>query len=224
VNAPSLLIVASLLACLAACGGASGTAGSPAKGNRVARSAEPIELYVESVAPDDALSELRPVGMDDGPVPGFRVQAVDGQTLDSEQLVGNRPFVVMFYATWCQMCDLKMPHVRRALDALGPVTVIGVSLDDPDSWPKARVYLNEFGLRVPVVRASRYPRFAISYNPFEMVPLVVVVGRNGGLVDYQMGYAPNDRDRLIDAVKLARRIGPLADPHAQPQPEPPSGL
>ena len=46
----------------------------------------------------------------------------------------------------------------------------------------------------------------------DAVPLVVVVGKNGGLVDYQMGFAPDDRERLIAAVQLARRIGPLADP------------
>jgi hypothetical protein len=39
--------------------------------------------------------------------------------------------------------------------------------------------------------------------------LVVVVGKNGGLVDYQMGYESDAESRLISAVKLARRIGPL---------------
>jgi peroxiredoxin len=134
--------------------------------------------------------------------------------------------VIVFFATWCQMCEQKMPELRGALDALGPVTVIGVSVDDPDTWSRVPAFMQTHGLRFPLVRASQYPRFALSYNPFSMVPLVVVVGRNGGLVDFQMGYAPNDRERLIAAVQLARNIGPLADPHGHPEREahPPSGF
>jgi hypothetical protein len=41
------------------------------------------------------------------------------------------------------------------------------------------------------------------------VPLVVVVGQNGGLVDYQMGFADTHQKRLSDAIRTARSIGPL---------------
>jgi peroxiredoxin len=181
-----------------------------------AASKQAVELYLDdpNAQPTDD-SELRPVGMDDGPVPKFRVKTTDGRLLDSTALVGNEPFIVFFFATWCSMCEQKMPHVRRALEATGPVKVIGVSLDETTTWQHAASYLREHGINVPLVRATDYPRFALSYNPFSMIPLVVVVGRNGGLVDFQMGYAQNDRERLIAAVQLARTIGPLAQPREQ---------
>jgi hypothetical protein len=110
------------------------------------------------------------------------------------------------------MCDLKMPLLRAALDAVGPLTVIGITVDDQETLPKVPAYMKRHGLDFPVVHGLRHPIFNIEYNPFSTVPLVVVVGQNGGLVDYQMGYAPNDRERFIAAVRLARRIGPLAHP------------
>jgi hypothetical protein len=200
-----------------ACGGSRESVRTPeAKPAQAAN--QPASLYLDDPdAQDD--SELRPVGMDDGPVPGFKVKTIDGRLLDSTALVGNEPFIVFFFATWCSMCDQKMPHVRRALEATGPVKVIGVSLDESSTWPHAPGYLKEHGINVPLVRGSDYPRFALSYNPFSMIPLVVIVGRNGGLVDFQMGYANNDRERLIAAVQLARTIGPLAQPR-RPAPEP----
>jgi thiol-disulfide isomerase/thioredoxin len=160
------------------------------------------------------LNELRFVGMDDGPVPDFRLRAVSGQWIDSQNLVGAEAFIVVFFATWCAVCDLKLPLVRQALQAAGPVTLIGVSVDDRETFPRVLPYLKQRGFGdMPVVPARRYPAFAISYNPFSTVPLVVVVGQNGGLVDYQVGYAANDEERLEAAVRLAKRIGPLKESH-----------
>ena len=192
--------------------GASNASGSSAKTAKAAprSSAPPAELYLQSSEHSlDEANEFRIVGMDDGPVPKFRLRTADGRMLDSAALQG-KPFVVVFFATWCQMCAMKLPLLRAALDSVGPVAMIGVSVDEPETWPQASGFLRENGLRFPLVRAAEFPRFSLAYNPFSLVPLVVVVGRNGGLVDYQMGYAPNDRERFIAAVKLARTIGPLA--------------
>lgn len=170
----------------------------------------PAELYpaVPAIEPID-LSDIRFVGMDDGPVPEFRITSTDGRTFDSEQLVGDRAFVFVFFATWCQVCDKKLAAVRRALYRTGSVTLIGVSADDAETWRNVKPFVKEHGLDMPIVPALRNPKFAISYNPFHTVPLVVVVGRNGGLVDYQLGYQGDDEDRFVAAVRLARRIGPL---------------
>jgi len=177
------------------------------------RALPPARLYQETLQPVQVnLDELRFVGMDDGPVPDFDLRSIDGQRFRSNDLVGEQAFVVVFFATWCHMCDLKMPLLRAALDAVGPLTVIGIAVDDAETFRAVPGYVQRHGLRFPIVRAIDHPLFNISYNPFSTVPLVVVVGRNGGLVDYQMGYAPNDRERLIAAVRLARRIGPLAHP------------
>ena len=88
--------------------------------------------------------------------------------------------------------------------------MILVSVDTVETFGQVPTYLKRHGLSaLPVVRATRYPVFALSYDPFSIVPLVVVVGRNGGLVDFQMGIKQNDSERLIKAVQLARTIGPL---------------
>ena len=171
----------------------------------------PAELYPALPAPTEPISldDIRFVGMDDGPVPEFRLKASDGRTFDSEQLVGDRAFVFVFFATWCTTCDKKLGAVRRALDRTGTVTTIGVSADDAETWRNVKPFVKEHGLDIPIVPALSNPKFAISYNPFHTVPLVVVVGRNGGLVDYQLGYQGDDEERLVAAVQLARRIGPL---------------
>jgi hypothetical protein len=176
------------------------------------RPSNPAQLYPVMRAVTETIdpSELRFVGMDDGPVPEFRLKAIDGRTFDSEELVGDRAFVFVFFATWCRVCDRKLSVVRRALDQVGDLTLIGVAADDAETWAEVGPFVQQHGLsNIPIVPALENPRFAIEYNPFHTVPLVVVVGRNGGLVDYQLGYQGDDEERFIAAVRLARRIGPL---------------
>lgn len=174
-------------------------------------SKNPAALYpLVPAAPEPIdLGEIRFVGMDDGPVPEFKLKSVDGRTFESESLVGDRAFVFMFFATWCAMCDKKFDAVRRALKRTGSVTMIGVAVDDAQTWPDVDAFVKEHGLEMPIVPALENPKFTIEYNPFSTVPLAVVVGRNGGLVDYQLGYQGDDEDRFVAAVRLARRIGPL---------------
>lgn len=171
----------------------------------------PAALYNEPTAPRESLdlAGLRFVGMDNGPVPEFSVESQDGKQLRSEDLVGHEAFVVVFFATWCQVCDMKLPVLKGVLDELGPITTIMVSVDDAETWPHVPGYLKEHDVKFPVVSALAYPRFSASYNPFQAVPLVVVVGHNGGLVDYQMGFADTHQKRLTDAIRVARSIGRL---------------
>ena len=163
----------------------------------------------------DMLKNLRFVGMDDGPVPDFELNAA-GTAYRSQQLVGQRPFVVLFFATWCEACGLKLQSMQRALAETGPMPLIPVSVDGPETWQGVRPYLDSYGIHDPAVRATDYPSFAFSYNPFETVPLVVIVGRNGGLADYQLGYDSEQDSRLLASLRLAKTIGPLAKPHPAP--------
>lgn len=171
----------------------------------------PARLYLDDPKPVD-LDDLQFVGLEDGPVPDFELRTPRGRLLRSDQLVGERPFLVVFFATWCDACEKTLPALKRTLDRVGDITVIGVSADETTDWSRVEGYLNQFGLDFPVVKASSYPRFWFSYNYFKALPLVVVVGKNGGLVDYQVGYEPSYEPRLAGAVQLARTIGPLADP------------
>jgi hypothetical protein len=151
--------------------------------------------------------------MDDGPVPPFHLRTTSRQVVDSTALVGARPFVIVFFATWCASCGQKLDVLRQALSHFSDYTVIGVSVDDESTWPNVPAYVRGHGFSFPVVSGLEHPSFTISYNPFSTVPLIVVVGRNGGLVDYQLGDEPNDDRRLIASLELARTIGPLAKPH-----------
>lgn len=156
-----------------------------------------------------AFGALRIVGMDEGPVPDFELTALGGARYSSRALVGQQPFVAVFFATWCDYCGGELKTLERALREVGPMLVIPVSADTAETWQNVPAYLASFGIHQPAVSAHQYPRFSVAYDPFDTVPALVIVGRNGGLVDYHVGYDPAHAERLIASLRLAKTVAPL---------------
>ena len=144
--------------------------------------------------------------------PDFEVFAQGGVRYSSKALVGKQPFVAVFFATWCDYCQGELLTMQRALREVGPIPVIPVSVDGPETWDKVPAYLASFGIHAPAVRASHYRRFALTYNPADILPSVAIVGRNGTLVDYVRGYDPAQAERLLVSLRHAKTVPPLAPP------------
>lgn len=181
---------------------------------QVAASAQRLELLLGRT-PDashdaGAAKSLRIVGMDEGPVPDFELVAPGGGQYSSKALVGQQPFVTVFFATWCDYCSVQLKALERALQQVGPMLVIPVSADGSETWSQVPGYLASHGIRQPAVRAREYPLFSVSYDPFDTVPVLVIVGRNGALVDYHLGYDPAHAERLVASLRLAKSAAPLA--------------
>lgn len=180
---------------------------------QVAQRARRLELLLGNEDIETArAAPFRIVGADDGPVPDFELTTPDGWRYSSKSLVGQQPFVLVFFATWCDYCRGELEALTRALGEVKPMLVIPVSADDTGTWAQVPSYLAAYGIRQPAVRAKDYPLFSVAYDPFDTVPVVAIVGRNGGLVDYHVGYDPAYAQRLVASLRLAHQLGPLARP------------
>lgn len=155
------------------------------------------------VQPEPAAERFRAVGIDSGKVPDFELLTATGTRLESQDVLGQQPVVLVFFATWCQLCEKKMPYLREALEEADTVRTIMVSVDDESTWFQAPDYLREQEIEGTLVSGRAHPNFVSSYNPFHAVPLVVIVGKDGSLVDYQMGFAEDHDQRLKAAIRIA---------------------
>jgi peroxiredoxin len=152
-------------------------------------------------------------------VPAFDVTTLDCRNLRSGDIVGKRPFVLVFFSSWCKVCERKMPVVRSAITAMGSqVDFIGVALDEDETWNNVSEFVERHGLSFPIVRGAHYRNFSQEYDPFGSIPVVVVVGRDGVIVDLQVGFSPFDYNRLVGAAALAERQTQRARPLEEPAP------
>lgn len=156
--------------------------------NKQAELAEPPEL----ITPEER-------------VPDFLLASEGCEIFDSRELVGKRPFVVVFFASWCTVCEHKMPLLRAALEERSDdLTSLFVSLDDATGFRETQAFLARHGLVPTSAVAGRdFLGFSLGYNPFRSVPVVVIVGRSGRVVDVQIGVREGDAIRLVQALDLA---------------------
>jgi thiol-disulfide isomerase/thioredoxin len=161
-----------------------------------ARCQIPVEQELE-----DEPAQIEP----DERVPDFLLASERCEIFDSRELVGKQPFVVVFFASWCSVCEHKLPLVRDALEQRGEqITSLFVSLDETNGWEATERFLARNGLVPTSAVAGRdFLSFSLGYNPFRSVPVVVVVGRSGHVVDVQVGVRDGDEDRLDQALDVA---------------------
>jgi thiol-disulfide isomerase/thioredoxin len=139
-------------------------------------------------------------------VPDFLLATEACQVFDSHDLVGKVPFVVVFFASWCSVCEHRVPMLEQALrERAGQVTPLWISLDDAtDGWTETDAFLERHAVaRESAVAGRDFLGFSLGYNPFRSVPVVVVVGRSGRVVVVQIGVRDGDDDVLEQALDEA---------------------
>jgi thiol-disulfide isomerase/thioredoxin len=172
-----------------------------AKGPSLTQGVVPLELLLRDI---QGTENLR--------VPDFELVAANGGVYASRDLVGKRPFITVFFATWCDFCQGELRAVQRALSRVGPIPVIPVSADGPETWEAVPAYLAAFGIYAAPVRATDHRRFFSVYNPSDSLPSLAIVGQSGALVDYIHGYDPANAERLVSSLRQAKVVAPLSWP------------
>ena len=161
------------------------------------------EIDLTGTAEGDVVEPARSIDREH-PVPAFRVHTVAGGVFDSEEFIGKRPFMLVYFATWCEVCRMKLPMVRFVLDRYATdLEVFGVVMDDQSTWHDVPTYLERYDMDYELIRAEQFPRFAAAFSPSGLVPAVTVVDKNGYVLAYQHGYSRSHLSSLIHAVTVA---------------------
>jgi thiol-disulfide isomerase/thioredoxin len=107
------------------------------------------------------------------------------------ELLGSKPVVINFYASWCGPCVTEMPAFEQVHQAVGDrVTIIGVAYQDSDE--DARATVERTGVTYPTFGDSGQD--AVSYFGGISMPTSVFIDADGTVVDV--------RSRALDADEL----------------------
>jgi cytochrome c biogenesis protein CcmG/thiol:disulfide interchange protein DsbE len=82
-----------------------------------------------------------------GKAPDFTIQSFDGESITLSDFKGT-PVIINFWASWCIECDKEMALLEESAQRYqGEVVFLGI--DYLDTEPKARAYLERFGITYP---------------------------------------------------------------------------
>jgi thiol-disulfide isomerase/thioredoxin len=107
------------------------------------------------------------------------------------ELLGTKPMVVNFYASWCGPCITEMPAFEQVhREVSDKVTIIGVAYQDSDE--DARATVERTGVTYPTFGDSGQD--AVTYFGGMSMPTSVFIDAGGNVVDV--------RSRALDADEL----------------------
>ncbi|MGH7389911.1 MAG: TlpA family protein disulfide reductase [Candidatus Rokuibacteriota bacterium] len=106
------------------------------------------------------------------PAPGFALALFDGQAVALDDLRGKIVFV-NFWASWCPPCRAEAPMLEATWRRLQEQGVVFLGVNTQDEEPRARAFLQEFGITFP---NGRDPdgRIAIDYGVWGLPEAFIV--------------------------------------------------
>lgn len=78
------------------------------------------------------------------PAPALVLHDLDGQPYDIREVLGKRPILIEFWATWCPLCERLFPQLRAAADHYGDsIEFLGVNVTVSQTREVVRKYVME---------------------------------------------------------------------------------
>lgn len=146
------------------------------------------------------------------PVDAFTFVALDGTAVGRESLAG-KVVVMDVWATWCGWCFEGLPLLEKVYQKYKDddrIVFLAVNKDDPAvSNANVEQAFKQHNLTVPIVRDAE--QITDRVFRLEGLPTMVILGRDGTIQDYHVGYDPHltetlppKLERLLAGDNLAR--------------------
>lgn len=159
-----------------------------------------------ALAPEFELSVLSEGSLPANLNRDLRAQLADGR-LGLAELDGT-PFVLNFWAAWCNPCREEAPILERGWRRHGPAGVLYLGLDMQDATEDALAFLREFGITYPTIRDPTN-EIARSYGATG-IPETYFVSAEGRVVGHVIGVVSEDQlDEGALAAKRGQIVGTL---------------
>jgi len=131
----------------------------------------------------------------------FTAQDMDGKNVNLSTVIGKKPVMLIFWASWCPNCKSEVPRVNELVKKYRSqgMEFIGINVGFNDSEGKARRFMDKTGMAYPVIFDSK-GEIARQYG-VQGVPTILVADKNGVIIFKNYG-VPEITDESFQQLNL----------------------
>jgi cytochrome c biogenesis protein CcmG/thiol:disulfide interchange protein DsbE len=176
-----------------------------ARSARIGRSLLPscrLAALAAFVTASPALAQLEAGIKVGSPAPAVTINDLEGRPVDLGAVIGKKPVLLEFWATWCPLCKALLPELEQVQRTYGDrVVLYGVNVTVNDSKPRILRYLAEHRPPFQVL----YDEKGVGARAYDVpsTSFIVVVDGSGKVVYTGSG----EKQDLVGAVGKAVGAG-----------------
>ena len=112
----------------------------------------------------------------------FIATDMEGNTVDLSTIIGKKPIMLIFWASWCPSCKSEVPRINSAVKKFKHqgMEFIGINVAHNDSLERASAFMNSTGMDYPVI-FDETKKLSRQYG-VQSVPTIVLVDKKGKVV------------------------------------------
>jgi thiol-disulfide isomerase/thioredoxin len=133
--------------------------------------------------------------------PAVVIPDLDGAPFDLGTILGRKPVLIEFWATWCSLCRELLPQLEQIRRTWGDrIDLVGINVTVNESKARVRRYLDQHHPPFKVL----YDEKGVGARAFDVpgTSFIVVVEKGGKVVYTGTG----DKQDLVGAVRKALQV------------------
>ena len=117
----------------------------------------------------------------------FSLEDMNGNTIDMESIIGKKPVMLIFWASWCPTCKTESPEINKLVEKFTPkgMEFIGVNVGFNDSVKRAEAFIEKYKLNYPNIFDTK-GEISAKYM-IQGVPTIVVADKKGTILFRNFG-------------------------------------
>lgn len=115
----------------------------------------------------------------------------------------GRVVLIDYWATWCGPCQAATPTLQylHKTYAKQGLTVLGMNVDDPQTWSNVRPFMKHFGMTYPVAVLSQANVQSVMAYHADGLPSQYLLDKKGRVRWSQAGYSPSEGPMLTALIR-----------------------
>ncbi len=133
------------------------------------------------------------------PAPDFSLKTLEGKDVRLGDYKGKNPVYLIFWATWCPVCEEEIPNLKAIYSRFQPkgLVLLAINVGINDSLKKAALYKEKHKLPYAVL-FDNDGSITKSYGVMG-TPTMIVMDKNG-IIRYRASAVPDDLDKHFDKL------------------------